>query len=650
MTEDYKKGILKYLTGNINDGINDNTPIFDEEIETLNSNIVRDIKDKLTASDNANAVFCLGNLYNEIYEEYLVYGYYQDTSSNYYGFIYLVDGELNEIQMITTFASGTKLFPITALNQDENNNIYGLTYTIGSSSGTSKVLLFNNIFASGLLDGTYKAILRNDYKVPYNYNQMPYRYNRIVKSPESATYYITLTQSSVLQVIKFVINVGASNEWSVTSLPIGSYSRFDIKLNKNGDNEEYYIYALDESSPTKYYECKVYNGSATTVKTINLPSSASFVSQVYVKNINSIYIYAQLTDEYEGKIYKINGNDLKEIYSFFVGTVGSVQYYSTINLFQINNGMFFFKNKAENGTDHKVSVGYIKPDDTYVEYNVGDYSGRIPIANSVYYYTDFYYKSNYNLVNLFVPMYNTPNTTIRLTFDYNGNNYNGTPFDNKNMINSQKGKLFDNNNKIIFARNLYNKTVNNNITVSTLNVPNTLLNNTTIAKEDLIGETNYILIDNEENIEKNIYENVNINFHNTLKMVNENDPNNIIFNQIGSNRLNISSSNTIDYDNAKASKIRINYVDETTKIINIQFLPVSNYYYTNFAIYVDKEIKSIDFISDDEVTIYNTINPTLETNKTYIINQKVTIDDIIPTEELLYNNEEINYMNNKVYC
>ena len=64
--------------------------------------------------------------------------------------------------------------------------------------------------------------------------------------------------------------------------------------------------------------------------------------------------------------------------------------------------------------------------------------------------------------------------------------------------------------------------------------------------------------------EKNIYENVNINFHNTLKMVNENDPNNIIFNQIGSNRLNISSSNTIDYDNAKVSKIRINYVDETT--------------------------------------------------------------------------------------
>ena len=130
-------------------------------------------------------------LYNEIYNAYLIYGYYIDNSSNNYGFIYLVDGELNEIQMITEFCKWNKISFITALNQDENNNIYGLTFSIGQYDMISKVLLFNNIFASGLISGNYEAILRNDYIIPINYNQAPYRQNRIIKSPDGA-YYIFL--------------------------------------------------------------------------------------------------------------------------------------------------------------------------------------------------------------------------------------------------------------------------------------------------------------------------------------------------------------------------------------------------------------------------------------------------------------------------
>ena len=189
MTEDYKENLLKYLTGNLDIENGNNIPSFDNS-ETLNKNIAENINNILTNEQSANSVVALGKLYNEMYEEYLIYGYYKDTSDNYYGFIYLVDSNLNEIQMITEFASGTKLYPITALNQAEDNNIYGLTFAIGEYDMISKVLLLNNIFASGLISGEYEVILRNDYVIPYHYNQAPYRQNRIIKSPDGATYYI----------------------------------------------------------------------------------------------------------------------------------------------------------------------------------------------------------------------------------------------------------------------------------------------------------------------------------------------------------------------------------------------------------------------------------------------------------------------------
>ena len=185
MTQDYKDNLLKYLTGNLDIESGDNIPLFPENSETINKTIVNDITTILTNQEDAQNILVLGKLYNEYYSSYLIYGAYRKPNGVYYGYIYLVDDELDTIQMITEFSSGTKLFPITALNQAEDNNIYGLTYNINEEMHITKVLLFNNIFASGQITGTYEAILRNDYVVPYNYNQAPYRQNRIIKSPDS---------------------------------------------------------------------------------------------------------------------------------------------------------------------------------------------------------------------------------------------------------------------------------------------------------------------------------------------------------------------------------------------------------------------------------------------------------------------------------
>ena len=623
MTQDYKDKLLEYLTGNLTIESGENYPNFSENIETLDKNIYDNINSNL---NNPYELNILGKIYNNIYDEYLIYGYYKETSSsNKDGFIYLVDGDLNEIQIITTLSSGTKLFPITALNQDENNNIYGLSGDDAVSPHVSRVLLFNNIFASGLISGNYKAILRNDYIVPYNYNQSVYRQNRIIKSPEGSIYYMVFrdTANYATKIVKFTINVGAENEWIEASLPYSfSTCRFDVKLDKSSGEEVLHYYGISSDNPAIYRDYIINGENATINKSITLPYQAKDSnSQVFVKDINNIYLYVAYNYAGLNVIYKLVGNELQTIYEIY-SQQSPTNYYATIVvLFEVNNGIFFFE-KYRNYPNYNIFIGYISPNNTYIKYFIDSYSRSSSMIT--YDYVDFYYKSLYNLVNFYIPIYADTNTTKKITIDYNSINYNGEGYTNINSLVPNKARLYDNNNKMIFARNLYNKVINANTTISTLNIPNTNLNDVTIYTQSLVGKTNYLLVNNEDSITKNIYENLNINFYTTLRMINNNDPNNQIFNQVGSNRINSSVSSVKDYNNAKVTKIRINYGDNSFKIQNINF-NLAREAYTEFIIYVNKNIASIDFISNDENTIYNTIRPQFDIGKYYKITQGLEV-------------------------
>lgn len=658
MTQDYKDELLKYLTGNITPETGEDKPGF-LLLESTGINISTEIEEKLNEIDTISNYYILGKIYDESYEAYLVYGVYVNSSSEYYGYIYLVDKDFYEIQMITEFDSGTRLFPIVALNQDENKNLYGISYTSENGTGTTRVLLLNNILASGLLDGTYKAILRNSYISPYTstiqypaYKPLPYRQNRIVKSPESATYYIIYPE----EIVKFVINVGSTNEWTSTALPHEFSSRFETSFDKSSGEEVLLFYGVSSNvTPAVYYELEINDTTVTQKKAIELDSLAGYyATQVYFKDTDDIYIYADYNSLGKGVIYKVNGNALDTIYTCNYAEYDDDEYYTTvITIFGMNGGVFFFENykdRVSRTVRTTKKIGYIRSDNTY---NINTIFVSRPDNSptpAIYEYVDFYYRNVYNLIYFYMPSYSgTPTSTFKVVFDYNSINYNGTSYSNINSLLPNKARLYDSNGKIIFARNLYNKLINSNTTISTVNVPNTNLNNTTISVEGLISETNIDLIDQSEEITKNIYENLNINFSNTLKMVNENDPNNIIFTQEGSNRINKSVNSTLDYDNTKVTKARINYSDGTTKIIDISFVPLRNYFYTKFWIYVGKEIKNIEFISNDEATVYNTISPEFELNKFYTIKQKVTIDDPEEGEELLYDSEQVYYNDEEVY-
>ena len=243
-----------------------------------------------------------------------------------------------------------------------------------------------------------------------------------------------------------------------------------------------------------------------------------------------------------------------------------------------------------------------------------------------------YIANVYNMLQVYIYPINPRPATWQLyniLEIYNSNNYNGQNYTNINSMIPNSSILYDENDDVIFARNLYNKTISDRVTQSTIEIPNNYLNDVMIAKQDLISETNSIMVDNNNTITKNIYETLFINFINTLQMINKNDLNNPILNPTGAIRLNQSISQVQDYTSQKISKAKINYADNSNKIIPISFIQVGSVMRTEFTIYNSKGIINIELISEDEKTTYNTITGDFELNKTYTVSQDVTVDGLI---------------------
>ena len=121
-----------------------------------------------------------------------------------------------------------------------------------------------------------------------------------------------------------------------------------------------------------------------------------------------------------------------------------------------------------------------------------------------------------------------------------------------------------------------------------------------------------------------------INYFNTLNMQNQNTSD-YVDNLEGAIRINQSANKLADYDLAKATKIKITYDDDTYKMGGVDSSITNGICTYEFYVYVpdDKNIKKIDIMSEDEETIYQTIDyfpESLLTTKTYKIQQDVRVE------------------------
>lgn len=616
MTQDFKDKVLKYLTGNITEDSGINEPQFGA-VETTTNNLYKYMMDNFDTG--GSLPYIIDIIKGNQNDNYLCYGNSGNT-----GFVIILDSNFEVIEGTDTYTSGTTMNKFIRLNQASNGTFYG----VDTDGSHYRFITLNNILLKTPNQSSYRYVMQKTYNITSDYPSN-FTLINITKNPNGGNYFIYGYKSVNSHyrpcAIEYTINVGMANEWTQYDYTIGDSNSYNItggwaSWDSQGEITFRLIGGKGDVKNTNVY---VYGNSGSSISLlhtydtgINTSSIGQFdallMSSIILSEDNAYVIAYEQTNTPKVHLFRIN-NGIQKLYesSNYSGVLGQFLPYG-ISTDYINT--YFW---------------YLVPSGSYY-----DFYGGLIIENNVYQSlivnTDFYNLTkqvSFNQYNLYSFNLQSANTVYKIPFVFNQFDYNGLPYEDINCIKPNSGVLYDANDNIIFARNLYNLNINGNTSISTIEVPNTFLNDVTIAKEDLLSDTNVILNDNVQNISKNIYEVLDINFFNTLVMKNSNDPLNEIINNPGASRLNSSVSQILDYSNVYANKIRINYTDNTNDVETVGIPTITNGIATyNFTIYVSKSISNIEIISNDENTSYQTIEGTFNVGSTYTITQDVRVE------------------------
>lgn len=644
MTNDYKEKLLNYLTGNIEPSSNSDTAYYEVESYYENNDAV---SLNFSQFEVKGTLYCK-NANGDNNSKILVYGNGTNDNTNWYGFIQIFDSNFKIIKTFKTFSTGTTFGVFEKLNVDEIGQVYGIDYY----NNKHRLILLNNLSEKGNLPD-YQCVLRNSYYLQGDIANTQITISpggtisgilSVDKSKQSALYFIGGLDSGndLLYASSFRINVGIANEWIQYTGGVvyqgqflDSYVYFDI------DDTIYCNYYFEETDiNNKHIITRTYNqgtslsGYTTIVSNLEqyIPNITSVTGLII--NENKIYFGISGYSDYGGtygnqiKAYLYDSGNIREVYERNE-TLNTYYYGSIIKFTQINNKVFIVGCIA-NDMVNNIVVGNL-----YVNLLGEDVDYEQELQDKIYVdniNNEFYFcvSNAFNLYNILVSFYPINGDLNFFTYSTQlicRNGYNGEEKDGVDSLLPTQGLLFDENNNLIFARDLYNNKTYNNRSISVLNVPNTFLNEVSIEKENLLGASNTTLVESSEEITKNVYEDLYINFNNQITMSNQNTSN-YIDNITGAIRLNQSSGKVLDYDNAKATKIRVTYDDDTSYITSASNNITNNVCTYSIGIHVpnDKNVQSIEIISNDENTTYQTItNLNLENNKYYIITQDVYV-------------------------
>lgn len=682
MTQDYKDTLLEYLTNNLAENSGYNVPRWSDTQIEEKDNIISELNTAFPYGYIQVGELQCKNSNGDYNGFTIVYGNYNKDSSstlitNQRGYIILFNENMDKVALITQYNSGTYLNAFVILNVDEKGQLYGIDQALNSQSELrNRFIMLNNISVKLPLEN-YKCVLRQSYFVDDTldsaYSVMPL-IQFITKDPNSARYVMIRNISTALELH---VQVGAANEWtyyskgsSFGSLVIPKVDNVLAVWNSNGELSITSFTILGRNFPPADFICKVYNTTSSmevqTGETIsNNGVFPANYSQFYLNTSGQSWTTYKSFSSYTmssdygylicGGKGVLNGNEYNDVGVFKVYMENNYPKLERICLYSPEleepsgddtKPPLFCKIINMNGTLFANYYTTLNPFSNNVIYdfytiwfkdNVGamHYYNRKTLASSeasmINKFHLFSIRNAYNLYTSFFLGEDSDSSLIFLSKSnliYNATNYNGYEYTNTNSLVSRQMLLYDENG-VIFARNLYNKVVYNNITESTIEIPNTMLNDITIAQEDLYGETMYVLSSNDDEIEKNIYETLYINVFNKLNMINNNDPSNPIMNNLGATRINQSVSEVNDYDNAKIGKVRINYrngVSYTKDIISSTI--TNNVADIQFQLTIVSDILNIEILSTDEATIYQRIVDVsdYEVGKTYVISQKCHVE------------------------
>lgn len=519
---------------------------------------------------------------------------------------------LSNASFYTTYEGGTSLPYFWDLIVDNDGSLYGMVSSSSPDSNGFALIMLGNPFITGGIK------FRQSYIIPNTYSSYT-NYQRMIKKINTGEYLLIFDDSSAnTLILHMTINVGYVNDFVATTVNafLNIYDYYitwdeNIRLNllcydSTGETGDYYIrfnvytydgsycYLIDSYSysighrfrcnTAKYYN---YNFFYYTISYLsNYNGAGTSYTELYKGYID--YNYANLVSSRSGSYDGTNIDYLESIMA-------------KKQQIEIGNGLVFYKGI-------QTETPYPNNKDFFGEYEVEDNTDStitsLLKATLDENYNYFFINNIFNSYKAVIP--GSSNTSI-VTFEYDPYSYNKTPFKRTNLFIPHRIKSYDSNSTLIFDRNIYNLKVYNNVTEATFNVPNTLLNDTSISESKMFGITCYCLVDDTTSITKNIYENLMINFFNSIVV---SDYTGRIYNSGGA-RVNDSISKTNDMANASVGKIKVFYSNNTTLVYLLPTPTITGYgspmtiqYNTSIAVASLGNVLKYQILSNDEQTIY----------------------------------------------
>jgi hypothetical protein len=655
MTEDYKKNLLDYVTGNIQEGTPTTDEIIKEIIEVNRSKWTKYLPNGWTdfhfegiIQDNKNDALVLYGGYRELDST--------EINNKVYGIIIILDNNFNPIKTFYEYNNGTKLRYIKNMKQAEDGTYYMVDDTNFAFkqndtilSSTKRLVMLNNFTTN--IDGSYVLVFRTSYTFPSGYNV--FQCENLDKNPNQAQYVMVGSKyedgaNSCLSVacVTLTIPYGESPTWDMTtiiqydgamvSVVMGRYSCSNITF--SGENYAVkliagYIYGIQGSTTkTVRYYSKGFNSNTYNYTELISNDDLSIPYQdiediaTFISDNECYFVMSNLESPGSGtqdlKIqlwhYKISTNTLDKVYENSYGT--AVASHNEQIYLSYNQGYLYIEqviNKGNNKADY------------YVQRYEGKWNPIQVGEDKPYYWNQraLYVNNKFNLVTMYLYPCNPRNATWYFPIVkevFNPTQYNGEPYENKDSLSPLLANLYS-NGSLVFSRNLYNISKQNNTTMSSVEIPNTYLNDLTITQNDLISKTNLQMISDLSSWNKNIYEVVDLNFLNTISVIDEDTDTQYLDSAIKVNNATTDGGDA-NYQNTPCNKYRINYADNTTSIKPLYWSAIDDTHkQTMISFYVDKAIASIDFISNDETTIYLNIPVEVEVGNYYSLSEKIRI-------------------------
>ena len=620
MTNDFKEQILNYLTGTIQEETPQDNPTHYIEKETLINNLYTNITNEI-GSNNFSIIKVIQSKTNSN----IVINCKNANNNN--SFLIVTDKDFNILGYFDEFSSGVSFRMFTGFNIDENGYFYTIESDHGFQLNNKRFLMLNNIAVPNA-NGEYQVKIRKSYAVPNTTVLYNNSIQGLYKAIGQSIYVILNADGSANRYLtKLTINVGTNNDWQDNAINgvVGNDQILSVDSEGN-----IFFKTINVGIPSGLYTYNIslytYNNGIETTEIISdtiIKGTDMWRTTAKFLNINEVYIgYKTANTENTNTEYIIGHLDtttktLTKVFS--TPSVYSAIYNDTnfLMFYRIDNEMMFKFNVITNSSTNEfnIIVGRLIGLDRQSTLLA---SGITPLTTNA----DFFVVvKTFNLYQ-YIAQYNDNAYSTKEIYQVNG--YNGDSYINTNCLIPDISYLYS-NNKLVFARTLYNKQVNGNTTISTIEIPYNYLNEISIQPKQLLGQTKMILNNDISPITKNIYETLDINFINTITM--QDNDNSI--NLSGASKLNASATSTNNYNQTQIGYYRLNYTDGTTEDFKInpsEYTSINEYSGTyNFVIYVAKPITNINILSNDKTTVYATLNLVLEVGKYYKINQNVEV-------------------------